>query len=85
LGEVHAVNAPPVQQHSKLAPASPAENPKLAEALGLAAPGPESIVVSGAVPSKIHVWVAGDWSTLPPPSTARTESACSPVAIPAGA
>src|SRR5918992_3094833 len=74
LGDVHGLYGAPSSEHSKVGPVSSAEKPKLAEVLPLGAPGPESIVVCGAVPSYVQVWVAGVWSTLPVLSIARTES-----------
>ena len=41
---------------------------------------PEPIVVCGAAVSTVQVWVAGEASTLPAASVARTRNSCAPCA-----
>ncbi len=86
LGELHAVNAAPSSEHSKLAPASSAENPKVAEVLGArrARTGVDGrLRRRPVVVSRCRSRATA--STLPAPSTARTESVCCPVVSAAGA
>jgi hypothetical protein len=54
-------------------PASVAENPNEAAAEETAPLGPVAIDVFGATVSTVHVRVAGDASTFPTASIARTE------------
>ena len=69
---MQAPNVPPSSLHSKVLPPSVAVNEKLALALLLGLAGELVRVVSGAVRSMVHVKLAGEGSTLPAPSVART-------------
>ncbi len=62
----------PSRLHSKLEPASVDVKLKLAEVEFVAAGGADVIVVSGAVRSTVHVWLAGVASVFPAGSVART-------------
>ena len=64
--------------HSNVAFASSEENSNVAEVDVVVPLGPESIVVSGAVVSIVHVRVSAVWSVLPTASVALTENVCSP-------
>ena len=68
--------------HSKVLPASEAVKLKLALALLLGLAGELVRVVSGAVKSTVHVKLAGEGSTLPAPSVARTWKVWLPAARP---
>ena len=63
--------------HSKVAPASE-EKAKLARAELVSPLGPESIAVSGAAVSTVHLRNAGVASVLPAASLALTEKVCEP-------
>ena len=69
---MHAAHAAPSSEHSKLALALADENAKVAEVEDVFAGGAAVIAVPGAVTSTVHVRVAGDASTLPAASVART-------------
>jgi hypothetical protein len=72
-GDSQAANAAPSSEHWKVAPASALENSNVALVSWVGSSGPELIDVSGAVTSStVHAWVAGDPSTLPAWSIART-------------
>jgi hypothetical protein len=58
--------------HSKLEPASVEVKLKLADVEFVGFAGPDVIVVSGAVRSIVHVWLAGVASVFPAGSVART-------------
>jgi hypothetical protein len=74
-GEVQDANAAPSNEHSNVEPSSFAENVNVALVLEVVAPGPELIVVSGAVPSvTAQVWLAAVGSTLPALSVAVTSN-----------
>jgi hypothetical protein len=55
LGEVQLLKLPPSSLHSKVEFASDEEKVKLGEALPIVPEGPESIDVSGAAVSTVHV------------------------------
>ena len=76
FGVVHADQPPPSRLHSKVDDSdAPKSNVALADGLtGGGAVGP--IVVSGAVTSTTHVYVAGDASVFPALSVALTEKVC---------
>src|SRR3954449_8012092 len=84
-GDVHAPHTPPSSRHSNVA-ASLAPNVKLAVVAVTVPDGPPVIVVSGAVVSAgaatVHARDAGDASTLPAASVARTSNVCAPTASP---
>jgi hypothetical protein len=67
-------------RHSKLAVPSGLENPNDGEALFVGPDGPDTIAVSGAVKSTDHVNDAGEPSTFPAGSFARTSNVCAPSA-----
>ena len=77
-GDAHATQAPVSSLHSKLAAVSVAENEKLAALEATVPDGPVTIDVSGGVVSTVQLRVAGDGSTLPAASTARTDHVCDP-------
>ncbi len=64
--------------HSNATPVSVDENAKLADVALTDPVGPAVSVVDGAVTSTIHVRVAGEPSTFPTASIARTENVCDP-------
>ena len=72
----------PSRRHSNVEPAFEASNVNDGEALLVAPVGPPVIVVSGAAVSTVNVRVAGEASTLPAASIARTANVCSPAARP---
>jgi hypothetical protein len=72
FGEEQEVKAPVSSAHSNVAPVSGDENEKLALAEFVLALGLDVIEVSGALVSIVHVDVAGDASTFPTESVART-------------
>jgi hypothetical protein len=78
LGEEQLVKLPESSLHSKVAPGSSEDNTNVAELEAVVPLGPESIVVSGAVASIVHVRVAGLESTLPAASIALTVNVCAP-------
>lgn len=82
FGDTHAANPEPFNEHSNDAPTVSDENVKVALLALVADGGAESILVSGAVVSTVHVWTAGDASTFPAVSVARTENVCTPSASP---
>ena len=69
---MQAAKAPPSRLHWKLDPASVEVKLKLAEVEFVTAGGADVIVVSGAVKSIVHVWLAGTASMFPAESIART-------------
>jgi hypothetical protein len=78
-GEVQLTYVPvappgPSSLHSNAEPGSELENPNDGDAWFVVPDGPESIVVSGAAVSTVKGCVAGDASTLPAGSVARTEN-----------
>jgi hypothetical protein len=75
-GLVQAVKAPASSLHSKVLPVSVDVNEKLAVVALVGVAGLEVIAVSGAVPSTVHVWVAGVGSVFPAGSVARTSNVC---------
>ena len=81
-GSVHATNGPPSRLHSYVTGLSFEEKSNVAVVEFVAAGGPLTIVVSGGVPSTVHVRDAGVGSTLPAASTARTSKVCEPSARP---
>ncbi len=70
----------PSRRHSNVEPASEDENVNCGDAFVIVPVGPESIVVFGAVASTVNVRVAGDASTLPAASVARTLNVYAPSA-----
>src|SRR5687768_4834103 len=82
FGDVHAVHSAASSLHSKVAPVSVAVNENVALLEYMFPLGPLVIDVFGATVSTVHVRVAGDASTLPTPSFARTEKVCEPFAKP---
>jgi hypothetical protein len=77
LGEVHAAQAPPSRLHSN-EPDSVEPNVNEAPADVTVPLGPSVIVVSGAVPSTVHVHSAGDGSATPAVLRARARNVCGP-------
>src|SRR5918992_2265759 len=72
-GDSQAAKVAPSSEHWKVAPASSLDNSKVALVSWVGSSGPESIDVSGGVTSStVQAWVAGDPSTLPAWSIART-------------
>ena len=84
FGEPQPAKPPASSLHSKVDPDSLELNSKAAAFSVIVPLGPESIVVSGAVMSRstVKVRVAGEASTLPAPSVARTEKVWEPLARP---
>jgi hypothetical protein len=84
LGDVHAAYAPLSSLHWNVEPDSVAVNENDAEVEVVEAAGWAVIVVSGAVVSAgapiVQVTVAGEASTLPAASVARTVNVCEPTA-----
>ncbi len=76
------MNAAVSRRHSNVAPGSVLVNAKDADVELVGPVGPLVIVVSGAAVSTVNVRVAGDGSTLPAVSIARTANVCSPWARP---
>src|SRR5436305_2280081 len=79
-GLVHDVQLPPSTRHWNVEPGSEEWNVKAGVALPSSAGGAESIVVSGAVRSIVHVKEAGVASVLPAGSVARTSKVWLPAA-----
>src|SRR5918999_4059824 len=81
-GDVQAPNAPPSSAQANAAPRSLAENSNVAPVCTLVRSGPEVILTSGGTPtastSTNHLLLAGERSTLPARSTARTWNSCEP-------
>jgi hypothetical protein len=81
---MHRSNAPPSSAHSNVEPSSLAEKRNVACVAELRVVGPDRIVVSGGVVSfgtwTVQVWLAGDGSTCPSASIARTSTVCGPTA-----
>src|SRR5918992_4037478 len=81
-GDVQAPNAPPSSAQARLAPRSLAENSNVAPVCTVVRSGPDVIFTSGGTPtastSTHHLLVAGERSTLPARSTARTWNSCEP-------
>ena len=71
---MQAAKAAPSSLHSKLEPASVEVKLKLAEVEFVGSEGPTVIVVSGAVRSTVHGWLAGVASVFPAGSVARTSN-----------
>ena len=82
-GEAQGSSSPPSRRQRKVAAESGDEKAIVALERRVAADGPEVIVVSGAVASCVHSHRAGEASTLPARSTARTARLCSPSVSPA--
>ena len=80
-GDEQVAHAPPSRRHWKVETSS-AENVNCAVLSVVVAGGPEVIVVCGAVASTDHEADAGDASTLPAVSFARTLKVCAPSARP---
>ena len=79
MGELHAVNAPLSNRHSKTAIASGDMNENATfEPLVDPSAGPAVITVSGVDVSSTQVRRAGVASGLPALSTARTRTSCGP-------
>ena len=76
-GDVLVANAAPSRRHSNVAPGSLVKAND-AELEVMVPVGPLVIVVSGAAVSTVNVRVAGEPSTLPAASRARTENVLSP-------
>jgi hypothetical protein len=76
-GELQAAKAAVSTRHWKLAPGS-LENPNVGVESFVSPVGPDVIVASGATVSTVQVKLAGDWSTLPAASIARTSNLCEP-------
>ena len=79
-GPEQAAKASASTRHSKLAPASPEEKPKVGVVSVVRPLGPESIVVFGGVVSTVKLRLAGVGSGLPAASTARTSKVWAPSA-----
>jgi hypothetical protein len=69
-------------RHWNVEPDSLLVNAKLADPDVLGFGGPDEIVVSGAVVSIVQVRDAGEASTLPAASVARTSNVCDPAPSP---
>jgi hypothetical protein len=86
FGDAHDAHAPPSMRHSNVDPDSLLANAKLADPDALGFDGPDEIVVSGGVVSAaaeiVQVCVAGEASTLPAASVARTSNVCDPAPRP---
>ena len=80
-GDAQTDHAAPLSEQSKRAPAS-ATKAKLAAVDAVGPLGPDVIVVSGASVSLVQVARAGNASTLPASSIARTSKACAPSGSP---
>ena len=80
----HGAKLPLSSRHSNVTLSSLATQLNVASVPTVVASGPDSIVVTGAVPPApapiVQVWTAGVLSTLPETSTARTSKRCSPSA-----
>ena len=68
------MNVPVSRRHSNVEPGSELENVNVAVVTPIVPVGPESIVVFGAVASTVNVRDAGEASTLPAASVARTRN-----------
>jgi hypothetical protein len=79
-GDVQLVHAPPSTRHSNVEPPWSAENAKSGVASGVGPLGPLSIVVCGAVVSRVKEREAGVGSVFPAASVARTSKVCGPSA-----
>jgi hypothetical protein len=77
---VHVPNGASSSEHSKVLPDSFDEKVKLADVLPEKGLGPESIVVTGAVVSTVHIHSAGVASGLPAGSRPRTRNVWVPSA-----
>src|SRR5918999_5052060 len=81
---MHGAYAAPSSEHSKVVPSSLAEKRKVAVVVVVVAGGAIVMVVSGGSvspgPCTVQLWSAGDWSTCPAESTARTARLCQPIA-----
>src|SRR5918998_2943884 len=81
---MHGEYAAPSSEQSKVVPSSLAEKRKVAVVLVVVAGGAIVIVVSGGSvspgPCTVQLWSAGDWSTWPAESIARTARLCQPIA-----
>ena len=76
---VHAANAAPSSEHSKVDPGSFETNSKLASDSVDSTSGTTLTEVCGGVVSDactVQVWVSGSGSTLPTASTALTRKVC---------
>src|SRR5207253_9743236 len=71
-GLVHELQLPPSIRHSKVEPVSEELKVKFGVVLSDGFAGCVPMVVSGAVRSTVHVYVAGEASVLPAWSVART-------------
>jgi hypothetical protein len=80
---VHDTNEPPSNRHWKLLPDFVDVNENVAEVCNVEPLGPAVIVVSGGVVSTTQVNDAGEASTLPAESTARTWNVCDALDRPA--
>src|SRR5918999_804385 len=84
--QAHGAKLPLSIRHWNVTLSSLATQLNVASVLTVVASGPDSIVVTGAVPPVpapiVQVWTAGVLSTLPETSTARTSKRCSPSARP---
>ena len=69
---MQTANVPPSMRHSNVEPAFVDVNANEAFVLLVGPVGPDVMVVSGAVLSTVNVRVAGEASTLPAASFART-------------
>ena len=83
---MHDAQVPPSRRHSNVEPASVAVNASDAAVDVVEPDGPDVIDVSGGVVSAATVTVqareAGDRSTFPAVSVARTSNVCAPTARP---
>ena len=83
---MHGANPAPSSEHSNSAPAALLENAKRASVDEVAVDGASSISVSGSTGSGarggsiVQRYSAGDASTFPAASVARTRNTCSPTA-----
>ena len=77
-GEVQLANVPASISHSSVEPASVEVNENVGVESVVVPVGPDVMVVSGAVVSTVKARLAGEASTLPAASIARTSNVCGP-------
>ena len=83
FGLAHAANNAPSSEHSNTAPTSDDTNENEAALTATVPDGPAVKTVSGATVSTDHTCSAGEASTLPARSRARTRNTCAPSPNPA--
>lgn len=77
-GDAQRANAEPSSEHWNVDPGSSLENVNAADVDDVGPAGPESMLVSGAPVSTVHVRCAGVGSALPSGSVAVTRNVCVP-------